>query len=71
MHRPIVASETAAVAEIVSMVDRKEEPLQSPLDRKTYEYVQYSQLIEQPYDFVGRVSSYNLNTFKGRIYFLK
>jgi hypothetical protein len=68
MHRPIVKSETAHKAKILTRVAGTEYPLTVPLTRETFEYVAYTERSESPLDFMGRVSSYNINTYKGRIY---
>ena len=70
MHRPIVASRTATHANIFgSAGDRK--PL-SPLG-PDMNFITYDHLMENIYsDFEetlsGKVSSYNLNTYKGRMF---
>ncbi|MCG8694782.1 MAG: hypothetical protein MI806_26535 [Minwuiales bacterium] len=68
MHRPIVWSKTATKAEIISRVGSDEHPFEHPLDQETFEYIHVTQMSETAFEFVGRVSSYNINTFKGRLY---
>jgi hypothetical protein len=68
MHRPIVWSNTAKTASIASHIDGSERPLSRELDERTYEYLTYTTEETSPITFVGRVSSYNMNTYKGRIF---
>lgn len=69
MHRPISHSHTAREANIgVSRngdIIRKTGPT---LDLETFGYINVTNLKEEERHFIGRVSSYNSNTFKGRIY---
>jgi hypothetical protein len=68
MHRPMVFSETATKATLKSRLGREQHPLAPPLTRITYEYMNVGVPVLGPNSFVGWVSSYNMNTFKGRIY---
>lgn len=68
MHRPISWSETAQEAKIVSNISGKRRPVGQTLDTLTYEYIRETRRSEFENDFKGRVSSYNSNTYKGRIY---
>jgi hypothetical protein len=68
MHRPIAKSHTATEAIISSKVGTFERQLGSPLNLETYEYVAHTDRSSDSFEFVGRVSSYNINTFRGRIY---
>jgi hypothetical protein len=68
MHRPIVKSETASQAKIYFRSASAEVPFEHRLDRKSYEYITRTELDEKTSEIVGRVSSYNMNTFKGRIF---
>ena len=68
MHRPIAKSATADEAVITAQIGRSTNPLSVPLTRETYEYVSYTERGSTPLEFVGLVSSYNINTFKGRVY---
>lgn len=68
MHRPIVASETAQSALITSRAGRSSRNLGPPLTFQTFEYLAYTVESDRPQEYRGRVSSYNINTFKGRIY---
>lgn len=68
MHRPIVISETAEEAKITSSFGGKPRQMRNAMNAKTYEYVHTTIEGERPVEFTGRVSSYNINTFKGRIF---
>jgi hypothetical protein len=68
MHRPIVKSETAEEASIVRLVGARKEPIQTPLDAGTYDYISFSAISDESEELVGRVTSYNTNTFKGRVF---
>ncbi len=68
MHRPIVFSETAELAQLSSIVDGRQSRFPYQLSRTTYEGMMEGVIGEQPFRFSGRVSSYNVNTFKGRVY---
>ena len=69
MHRPIVMSETAEKAESKGKNGRAPPRLIGHrLDQETYEHIAFTDQDSQPREIIGRVSSYNVNTFKGRIY---
>lgn len=68
MHRPIIWSRTAEQAYIVSKVGSQERKLPRPFDEITYERLRTIERDTQPQRYEGKVSSYNLNTFKGRIF---
>lgn len=68
MHRPIVASQTATHCVITSGPKGRETPLRTTLSYETYAYIHESLRDRTPNIYEGRVSSYNTNTFKGRIY---
>lgn len=67
MHRPIYASKTAETAIIKSTYRRSVTDI-AELDADTFDYVNLTMQVEQPIENTGRVSSYNINTFKGRIF---
>ncbi|RUY97029.1 MULTISPECIES: hypothetical protein [unclassified Mesorhizobium] len=67
MHRPIHGSRTASRADISSIYRRDVHEI-ATLDAETYDYVRLTTQVEHPIELVGRVSSYNINTFRGRIY---
>jgi len=66
MHRPIIKTETAkrAIIEYVG-ADRVEIP---ELTEETFEYISYTATSDYPVLITGRISSYNINTFKGRVF---
>lgn len=64
MHRPIYMSGTATSASIYA----DQAPLSTNLTKETFEYIVETHRSDQPEEFRGRVSSYNANTYKGRIY---
>ncbi|MCC3304795.1 hypothetical protein [Sneathiella sp. HT1-7] len=68
MHRPIIYSETATDGKISFQSGPNIEPLRSQFSRDTFEYLRYTVKDKNPVNVEGRVSSYNINTYKGRIY---
>lgn len=68
MHRPIVFSGSAEVAQIRYKVGADTGALRGHLDSETYEYVSKTVTSDDIEKICGVVSSYNINTFKGRIY---
>lgn len=68
MHRPIVKSGSADKAILSARVGDHSIPLSAPLTRETYEYISFTKRGPIPSQYVGKVTSYNVNTFKGRVY---
>lgn len=69
MHRPIVKTETATHCLISgNYTGRQELPLNARLTRESYDFIHETVTAKAPNVFEGRISSYNANTFKGRIY---
>ncbi|MBU0614178.1 hypothetical protein KJ766_02760 [Patescibacteria group bacterium] len=68
IHRPIYAKNTASQCIIKAVFPSEEVPVGQPFNKSTYEYISYTQTEQKVSTVVGRVSSYNSNTFKGRIY---
>lgn len=68
MHRPIYKSETAKSAQLVSRLATDVAQIGPTLTLETYEYIAYTERSKDTVELTGRVSSYNINTFKGRIY---
>lgn len=68
MHRPIAASESAQTAKITSNNQGDIQSLEADLNIDTYRYIDKTIKSDQPVRYVGKVSSYNLNTFNGRVY---
>lgn len=71
IHRPIVESRSATSAIILSSRMGSIEAIGHPFNLETYEYLEYSAMSDKPDNYIGKVSSYNANTFKGRIYLAK
>lgn len=67
-HRPIVFSETATNAQVQWRLPKQSGVLDGFFDSETYEYVSQTLRQEDLEDFEGNISSYNVNTYKGRIY---
>jgi hypothetical protein len=68
MHRPIAKSRTADEATITAKIGGKEHSLSRPLTLETYDFIAYTERSTSALDFSGRISSYNINTFKSRVY---
>ncbi len=64
IHRPIVETETASTCRII--YQRRSDGIR--LDRETYEYISQSVERPKPEKFVGAISSYNMNSFTGRVF---
>jgi len=71
IHRPIYKTKTASKASIISNVQGVHTPLRVQLTQDTYDYIHEVFVQEDPEIIRGRISSYNSNTFKGRIYVAK
>lgn len=67
-HRPIVFSESAKNGQIAWRCGRRQGTLDGFFDTRTYEYISKTIRKENLQDISGIVSSYNVNTFKGRLY---
>lgn len=68
IHRPIYMTGTAGKAEITATINRKHLPLETSFSMQTWEYIHETRTSDEEEAFVGRVSSYNSNTYKGRIF---
>lgn len=68
MHRPIVISKSANRGQVSRCGNRDERPIGPLLNTLTYDYVKQTKREDETQDVVGYVSSYNINTFKGRVY---
>lgn len=68
MHRPIFMNSTATSGLITGRLNGQNLPLPAALTFQTYEYLQETYVSPNAIDIVGRISSYNSNSFKGRIY---
>lgn len=68
MHRPIVISKTANHCDITAATDGVDSPIGGRLTIETFNFINETITTKIPNAFEGRVSSYNTNTFKGRIF---
>lgn len=68
IHRPLVESQTADAAQLIARFHGTTLPIGKPLTPATYEYLEYSAKSDDTKRFKGKISSYNANTFKGRVY---
>ncbi len=68
IHRPIFKTNTAKQAHIISESDGVKMPVGPEFSIQTYQYIHEEFTAELPEIIKGRISSYNSNTFKGRIY---
>lgn len=69
MHRPIVKSKTAVRALIKKEDDVKLEYDFPIINKESYDYISYTETSKVPKTLIARVTSYNLNTYRGRAYF--
>lgn len=68
MHRPIYQTNTSNLINIYGELDGVKIPISSSLDYKTYTYLK-EEIVEKEVTFEeGYITSYNINTFRGRIY---
>lgn len=70
IHRPIIASRTARAASVHGRNNSSDPLIQLGPDMTaiTYEYLMQTIRSDDDFTFTGKVSSYNINTYKGRIY---
>lgn len=68
IHRPVVKSKSAEVGRVVAMVRGGERVVGQELTQDTYDYVRDTITSDLPEFNRGRVSSYNANTFHGRMF---
>lgn len=68
IHRPIVSSRTANRAEILFDDGSGDIKSTGSLDKETHDYMSYNKKDDRETVILGRITSYNVNTFKGRIY---
>ena len=71
MHRPIYKTATAKQALITGSFSNSQLPLRIKLTKDTYDFTHETRVADKPDAIEGRISSYNANTFKGRIYIEK
>jgi hypothetical protein len=67
MHRPITASGTAKIAHVFSGTNA-DSPLGPEMNILTADYIISETQSDEDEEFAGVVSSYNINTFRGRFY---
>ena len=68
MHRPIVKSESSLRAKIFADIGTGAHLRIPELNKETYEYMNYSIEGDAFVSFTGAISSYNMNTYSGRIF---
>src|SRR3546814_1944334 len=72
IHRPIAASKSSTSANIVGSDDfGNRHPVGPEMSILTYDYIAASRLEDGIFELDGIVSSFNLNSFKGRIFSLE
>ncbi len=68
IHRPIYKTKTADAARITTNINNRQVPLNPTFSFETFQYIIEERVEEEVEVIYGFVSSYNSNTFKGRIY---
>jgi len=68
IHRPIFKTKTATQARIFSQVGHERSSVGPALSIETFRFIHEEYISEEPELIRGRISSYNSNTYKGRIY---
>lgn len=68
MHRPIWKSETASTGELIYNLGPEEKKFEQPLNIDTYNHMRFTVTESNSVTVFGRVSSYNINTYKGRVF---
>jgi hypothetical protein len=68
IHRPIFKTKTAQKAIIISELPSQQLQIGPEFDLETFAYIYEEFLEKEPIVISGRISSYNSNTYKGRIY---
>jgi hypothetical protein len=68
MHRPIYKSETANSARLIAKIGDEQTQIGPTLTLETYEYIAYTVRSTDTVELIGQISSYNINTYKGRVY---
>lgn len=71
MHRPIYARKSASRAIVTSNATGTERPIGGNFTLETFQHIAQSVRAEKPEVFEGSVTSYNSNTFKGRVFILQ
>lgn len=68
IHRPIFKNKTATTANIITELPSKKIQVGPELTLNTFAYICEEFADDEPVIIKGRISSYNSNTYKGRIY---
>lgn len=68
IHRPIYKSKSAERASISATIGHTSIPLQVPFTFDTWGYIHETRISDEQENHSGRISSYNSNTYKGRVY---
>jgi hypothetical protein len=69
MHRPLYASRTANLGDITAgSASERKRKIGPDLNLATYEYAANTVRSREPSSIIGVISSYNINTYKGRIF---
>jgi len=68
MHRPIVKSESAYQAQVNFLLPDGVKPIRAVLDHETFGYISHTEEMPETLEVSGFVTSYNVNTYKGRIF---
>jgi hypothetical protein len=68
MHRPIYKSETASRADVLAAIGSQKLSINVPFTLDSWGYIHETRTSDKQELLIGCVSSYNSNTFKGRIY---
>jgi hypothetical protein len=68
LHRPIVGERTAKIGRIVSKTTDTKRLIGPQLSAKTYEHIAFTTRSDAEDVLTGRITSYNSNTYKGRLF---
>lgn len=68
IHRPIYKTKTAETARIITNIDNQDVPLNPTFSFESFQYIIEEHIEDEVVVIRGFVSSYNSNTYKGRIY---
>lgn len=68
MHRPIFKTKTAEKANISAIIGNEKKELSTNLSMDTYLYLKEEELDIKVFSVTGIITSYNSNTYRGRIY---
>jgi len=68
MHRPVAFSQTADRGQLSYLDIHEKAPIGPPITIDTWDYIDVTSKSDDYVILEGWVSSYNINTFKGRVY---